>query len=448
MFETKISHVIKRDGTIVPFTSLRITNAIYRAANATGGRDRNMAELLTQKVLKLLEKTHGDVSYPHVEQVQDAIEKTLIENGKAVTAKAFILYRNERARIRAEHKDYSKNTRQEDPIPWKKTWEALNWAIDHRVCTARQLNERVDDGSFPELVRECEESYQLDVIRSADNMLKLKDRIRIVVIAGPSSSGKTTTTRKIAQHLKNEGFEFIPFYIDNYFFDLDLHPKDEYGDYDYETPEAIDLQLLNRHLRGILEGKKVYPPHFNFKSGKREKSAGPFQLKKNQILLIDSLHGLYEPMTYGIDPASKFRIYIEPLLQLRTSDGSFMRWTDIRLLRRIIRDSRERAIEPQKTLTHWHYVRRSELRYIIPYSCTADYIINSALAYELPVLKKYLGSMFLSWKENLNTDFKERKDVIKRIERICTIFDSIYAWDDEKVIPSDALIREFIGNAI
>jgi uridine kinase len=443
--EFPFQHIRKRDGAVVPFTPLRITNAIYRAAVAVGGRDRTQAETLTRKVVDHVANTLRP-ELPTVEMFQDAIEKILIESGHAKTAKAFILYRDERTRKRETRERETVGPRQGETIPWKKIWEVLNWAIDHRVATVGQLNERIAEGSFPDLIRESEEAYALDIARAADAILKRKDEVRLVIVAGPSSSGKTTTTIKIAEHLKNEGFEFVPYHVDNYFFDLEVHPKDEFGDYDYETPQAIDLQLLNEDLRKLYAGEEVAPPIFNFVSGKREGHEPPMRLKEGQILLIDTLHGLYGAMTEGIPAQAKFKLYIETLLQMRGADGTYIRWTDLRLLRRITRDSRTRNMPPRKTLEHWHYVRSSELRHICPYVTTVDYVVNGALPYELPVWAAQLRASFAEWSKDYANN-SARADCHRRGNRVSNLLESITPWTDETVIPEKALLREFIGGS-
>lgn len=439
-------HVKKRDGAVVPFTPIRITNAIYRAAVAVGGRDRSVAEKLTDHVIDYVRRTLPEATPPSVEHFQDAIEKVLIENGHARTAKAFILYRDERARKRDHREGTAAAPRSGDSIPWKKIWEVLNWAIDHRVATVGQLNERVVDGTFRDLVTESEEAYSLDIARAADAILRRQDEVKLVIIAGPSSSGKTSTTIKTAEHLKNEGFEFVPFHVDNYFFNLEAHPKDEFGDYDYETPQAIDLALLNRHLRELLDGKTVEPPYFNFKSGKREGTTGALKLQKGQILLIDTLHGLYGPMTEGIPNTAKFRLYIETLLQMRNQTGAYIRWTDIRLIRRMVRDFQHRNMTPQKTLEHWHYVRSSELRHIVPYVNSCDYIVNGALPYELPIWAARMKETFSTWLDAY-AHIPARRDAHERAHRVHALLESITPWADESVVPGKALLREFIGGS-
>ncbi|MBL4888500.1 MAG: response regulator SirA [Candidatus Lindowbacteria bacterium] len=447
MVTAKFKQIIKRDGSKVPFTTGRITNAIYRAAVAVGGRDRGVAESLTSQVIEHLNST-VDSKIPSVENVQDAIEKILIEDGHARTSKAFILYRDERNRKRSSRDDAGlSGPNQNDSIPWQKIWHVLNWAIDHRVATVGQLNERIAEGSYPDLVAECNEAYQLDIATAAEEMLKRKDELKVVIVAGPSSSGKTTTTMKIAEHLQNEGFDFVPFHVDNYFFDLEAHPQDEFGDYDYETPQALDLELINQHLGDLIAGKEVTPPFFNFQTGNREGLAEPMQIKPGQILLIDSLHGLYDPMTESVAKNAKFRLYIETLLQMRGPDGNYIRWTDLRLNRRMTRDARGRNMTPQATLEHWHYVRNSELRHIVPFVNTVDYVVNGAFPYELPIWANRMLGEFAKWKEEYVGN-AVRQDCLHRSERIYNWMSSVTPWEDESIVPDNALLREFIGGSI
>lgn len=447
MTTASFTHVIKRDGTVVPFTPVRVTNAIYRAAIASGGRDRTLAEELTGKVIALLTRLLPAGDTPQVEQVQDAIEKVLIETGHAKTAKAFILYRNERAQARQEKDAFGSRSQREEIIPWRKVWESLNWAIDHRVLTIAQLNQRIAEGSYAELVRECEEHYQLEIVHAADAILRRKDEVKFVIVAGPSSSGKTTTTIKVAEHLKHEGFSFVPYHVDNYFVNLNTHPRDEHGDYDYETPEALDLPLLNCHLNEIYAGKKVDPPNFNFKSGNREGTSHPVQLGPGQILLIDCLHGLFPQVTAGVPEHAKARLFIEPYLQMRGADGAFLPWTDIRLIRRIVRDVRERNVRPDQTIEHWHYVRRSELRNILPHALSADCVVNSTLPYELPIWSARVGKTFAEWAEKYTRHDRDHPDAARRAQRVHDMLRQITPWTDETVVPGDALLREFIGSS-
>jgi len=234
--------------------------------------------------------------------------------------------------------------------------------------------------------------------------------------------------------------------IDHYFFDLEKHPRDEFGDYDYETPEALDLELINEHLVQLLDGRTIKTPHYDFKAGKRDLGVHEFSLADNEILLIDSLHGLYDRMTHSIPSECKFRLYIETLGQVKGIDGSFMRWSDNRLLRRMIRDMHHRNQQPMETLTHWHYVRRSELTNIIPFIGEVDYIVNSAMPYELPILRFLLFDLIASATDAYRNDPK-RLDAHIRANRVHSFLQPLTPVEDFSCVPDDSLIREFVGGS-
>mgnify|MGYP000013081598 CR=1 FL=1 len=440
----QIDRVVKRNGAVVPFNPERITNAIYRAAVAVGGRDRSIAEGLTRQVVAILEETVPPGRIPTVEEIQDVVEKVLIENGHARTAKAYILYRDERSRMR--RKKESKSHRDSENIPYRKLWQVLVWAVDHGVNTVTGLNERIARGEFPDLVRESDAAYEEDVATAAELVKERRDAIKIVIIAGPSSSGKTTTTIKLEERLREIGLSLVALNVDNYFFDLELHPRDEYGDYDFETPQALDLALINEHLTRLIAGEEVLLPRYDFKTGTRTDNVTPMRLGPDDIILIDSLHGLYGPMTEGVPDERKFKLYIETLLQMKGPDGRFIRWTDLRLMRRMLRDWMHRAYDPQQTLEHWHYVRSSELRNIIPHVNTADYIVNSALPYELPIMRSRLIDRFARWAE-LYRDDPQRQDAFLRAKRVYELLQVVTPVEDDSAIPPTSLLREFIGGS-
>jgi uridine kinase len=440
----KIKYVVKRNGATVPFSKSRITNAIYRAAVSVGGRDRKTAEALSDQVVDILENRYGPKQYPTVEEIQDIVEKVLIENGHAKVSKHYILYREERTRRR--NKEKSRAFQRSEYIPWAKIWEVLNWSVDHRLNTLEKLNERIENREFPQIVAEAEAAYAQDIETVTSMIEERRDEVRLVTVAGPSSSGKTTTTSKIARGLGKQGLQFVELNLDNYYFDLELHPIDEFGDYDFETPQALDMDLINQHLHRLLAGEEVLLPYYDFKTGKQYPDRTPMKLKEGDIILIDSLYGLYPPLTDGIAD-SKVNLYIEPLLQMKDKDGKYVRWTDMRLMRRMLRDSVHRAYDYERTLTHWHYVRAGELRGIIPYIGSADFIINSGMPYELPIYKPKLFDGFSKWVEKYRDD-PLHQDAFERASRIHKLLRAITPVDDDSVIPKDSVIREFIGGLV
>jgi uridine kinase len=443
---THITQVIKRTGAVVPFNADRITNAIYRAAVAVGGRDRSTAEGLTKQVVDILEETTPPDQHPTVEEIQDVVEKVLIENGHAKVAKAYILYREERARRRREKA--GRGYRDSSNIPWRKIYGVLNWSVDHGLFSVEQLNARIAKGEFPHIVQESDRCYEEDVDTAAQLIAGRRDELKVVTIAGPSSSGKTTTTIKLEQRLTKRGLSMVPLHVDNYYFDLELHPKDEFGDYDFETPQALDLALINEHLARLISGEEVRIPFYDFRTSKRHNDVTPMRIGPNDILLIDSLHGLYPAMTQDVEDEHKFQLYIETLLQMKGPDKRLIRWTDLRLMRRMVRDASFRSYDPQRTLEHWHYVRSSEMRNIIPYANSTDYIVNGALSYELPVMRRRLLHQFRQWAKEYKGD-PLRADAFGRAQRVFLLLDSIapIEADDEAAIPPSSPLREFIGGS-
>ncbi len=319
---------------------------------------------------------------------------------------------------------------------WTTTWTRSNI-----------LNEQIRQGKLSDIVAASEAFYQEDVENAAHLVAERKKELRMVIIAGPSSSGKTTTTIKLGERLARHDMRLVTLNVDNYFFDLEMHPKDEFGDYDFETPQALDLDLINEHLTRMFAGEEVKIPFYDFKSGTRKLEQTPMKLAPNDVILIDSLHGLYPDMTRDIAPEKKFKLYIEPLLQLKDPDGRYVRWTDIRLIRRMLRDASHRAYDPTKTLVHWHYVRASELRNIIPYVNTTDYVVNSAMPYEMPMYKAKLFDEFARWNE-IYADDPLRSDAHERASRIYELMQHLEPIEDDSIVPENSVIREFIGGSI
>lgn len=438
-----IERIVKRDGNIVAYDRDRVATAIFKAAASVGGTDRALAMELALEVERRLVEVYGPYSMPSVEDIQDVVEEVLIKNGHVKTSRAYIVYRHDRAKARNGRKDGVEAT---DNIPYKKIYEVLRWNMDHGCETVDGLNSIIARGKFPDLIAACDERYSAEVAAGAQKVIDRLPEVRIVIIAGPSSSGKTTTTIKMSESLKAAGMELVAINVDHYFFDLEMHPKDEFGDYDYETPQALDLSLINQHLFALLEGRTIKTPHYDFKTGKRTLDVHEMKLAPNQILLIDSLHGLYDAMTSAIPASKKFRLYIETLGQLRDGQGNFMRWADNRLMRRMIRDSWHRNLQPLQTLAHWHYVRRSELKNIIPFIGVVDYVVNSAMPYEIPILKARLFQYFPEAMK-LYKEEPKRQDAYIRARRIYELLNGIVPVIDDSPVPTNSLIREFIGGS-
>ncbi len=440
----RITEVIKRDGRTVPFNEENIVNAVYNAALEVGGHDRKLSEEIARKVVRVLNEYFTPPHPPLVEEIQDIIEKVLIENGNARTAKAFILYRDFRRR---ERQRKAERHGKEGSLPYRMILETLIWNIDHECDTTTKLNKLIANGDFPGLVEAADRRYNDSMRAAAQAVAAEKEELRLIIVAGPSSSGKSTTTAKLTHNLNQLGVKTVPLNLDHYFFDLEMHPKDEHGDYDFEQPVALDIALINEHLEKLINGETIQMPRYDFGQGKRFKDGEIISVRPDQVIMLDTLHGLHEPLTRSVPDNLKFKVYIETISQLRDDNGRWTRWADIRLLRRMVRDNSQRAYDPMKTIGHWHYVRRSELKHIIPFMHSVDHILNGSLPYELPYLKKHLFHFFPGFIEAWKKD-PSRRDAYIRAERIFQLLSDIQQYDDESILPEDSLMREFIGGSV
>ncbi|NQU40350.1 MAG: response regulator SirA [Lentisphaerae bacterium] len=438
-----IKSIVKRDGTLVRYRRARVETAIFKATRAIGAPDRAMARAMAVRVEEALASTYCDDTAPSVEDIQDVVENVLMANQHIDVARDYIIYRHQRAMARAARAYAFEVT---DNVPYKKIYEVLRWNRDHHCDSVADLNRIIARKEMPALIQATDRRYTAEAHAAAVRILERIANIRIVIIAGPSSSGKTTTMIKVGEKLAAAGVHVKAMNIDHYFFNLEQHPRDEFGDYDYETPQALDLELINTHLAQLMEGQTVRTPDYDFKTGRRTLDVHPFTLDKGELLLIDSLHGLYDNMSSSVADEHKFKIYIETLGQFSGEDGTFMRWADNRLLRRMIRDKQFRNLQPMETLTHWHYVRRSELRNIIPFIKNADCIINSALPYELPFLKQRLFR-YISASISRFDDDPRRLDAHIRANRVYDLLKPLRGIRDDSPVPGHSLLREFIGGS-
>lgn len=445
--KTSITHILKRNGELAPFDPKAVATAIFKAAASIGGRDKELCNNLAEKAVHMLHASFPSGGIPTVEEVQDLVERVLIDNGHARTAKAYIVYRHRRDLVRKGELGLQSGGEIET-IPWKLLWRTLAWNANNSCDSIEGLNEWVRSGRIGDLMEASDEAYSHQLKVAAEEVMNHDGDVRVIIVAGPSSSGKTTTTYKIEQQLKTQGLELVALNLDNYFRDLELHPKDEYGDYDYETPEALDLPLINEHLAALIDGQEVMMPKYDFHTGKQILNQTPMKLESNQIMLLDTLHGLYGGLTESVSDNLKFRVYIETFCQLRPRHGRFVRWTDVRLLRRMVRDANFRNHDPALTLGHWHYVRRAELKHIIPYLHTVDMVVNGSLPYELPALKRHVWPYFGRLVKEYDAQ-PERQDAIIRAHRVYDLLEQIEALSeaDEARIAGESLLREFIGGS-
>lgn len=306
------------------------------------------------------------------------------------------------------------------------------------VGTIGKLNKKVRDGNITDYILLDEALHEKKIAQIADNVAKNKE-VKMVLIAGPSSSGKTTFARKLGMQLRLNGLKPVTISVDNYFVERENNPRDEFGNYDFECIEALDLELFNNHITKLLNGEEIEVPKFDFTEGKKHYDGTKMKLADDEILVIEGIHCLNDRLTSSIPRNKKYKVYISALTVLNIDKYNRISTTDTRLIRRIVRDNQYRNYSALHTLKIWYSVNRGEEKYIFPYQEEADSMFNSSLIYELGVLKDYALPL-LKEIDKSNPEFAEAK----RIATLLSYFESI----PEKDIPNTSLIREFIGNGI
>ena len=476
--ENRIVKVQKRNRALVRFDAERICRAILRAGQSIGGlrqdylpgineqlfdawpTDDKLAAFLADTVVVLLNSNphHLIANFPPtIEIIQDAALHALRSFGFQNTADAYACYRWGRHWLREgaiQQKQFAGNG-----IPQTQIEQVLQWNRQRGCDTVTGLNEIVRAGRLKPLVEESLGVYEKSLDEAAAKIIaRLRagnNKLRMIWITGPTCAGKTTTTVKLTQRLKREGLRFLMLNLDDYFWSLVEHPTDWINDRNYETPEALDIQQINRDLQDLLQGATVQKPVFNFKEGRRLVGK-PVKLEKDQILLLDCLHGLYPPMTEHIDASAQFRLYLDAQNAIYQGAGSarrVVRPSDLRLMRRMLRDARHRNYSPILTILHWHYVRTSELFSILPLSGVADHVINTGFAFELSALKPFFTApnSYLPRPEEFepyagfldaNIQYRRIKELLEELEGLPR-----EAVTDYGLIPGDAVIREFIGGS-
>ncbi|OLS03798.1 nucleoside kinase [Tissierella creatinophila] len=300
------------------------------------------------------------------------------------------------------------------------------------------LNEKINNGNIDDIIQITEAHHEKKVAEIADIIYKDTD-VNIIQIAGPSSSGKTTFSKRLAVQMNVNGQRPVTISLDDYFLDRDNTPLKKDGLPDFETIKAIDLESLNMDLVNLLEGRDVELPKFNFLTGKRENSGKIVRLDKNHPIIIEGIHGLNPELTKTIPEKNKFKIYISALTQLNLDPHNRISTTDIRLIRRMVRDFKFRGNGPLKTLELWTGVREGEEKYIFPYQEEADIMFNSSLVYEMGVLKKHIIPL-LKKIDKSNIYYSEAIKLIKFLEYFSDI-------EKQDTIPPNSILREFIGGA-
>lgn len=306
------------------------------------------------------------------------------------------------------------------------------------ISNAADLNKIVSLGKYNDVIQLAEANYNSQLAKTADIIYNKKNKVKIVLLAGPSSSGKTTTARKLEVYLKARGFKTHSISTDDYFLNRIDTPKKANGDYDFESLKAVDTDLFNKHLLKLLAGEKVMIPEYNFVLGEREYKGRTLQLGENDIVIIEGLHALNPELTLAIDDDNKFKIYISPLTQLNIDNHNRIHTSDTRRLRRIIRDNKYRGWNAADTLRNWKNILEGEEEYVFPYQNKADIIINSALIYELGVLKTYAEPLLFS--------VNEEDEVYPEAIRLINFLRNFLPIPSDDV-PKESVLREFIGGS-
>jgi uridine kinase len=475
--ENRIVKVQKRNRALVKFDADRLRTAILRAAESIGGfqsdllpgindrifaahsTDAALADFLSDAAIVCLNADpHHLISNfpPTIETIQDQVLHALRSYGFQHTADAYACYRWGRHWLREGALTPEQFVANGFPRERMRQTLAANRALG--VDTVAGINDAVRSGHMPAVIAATLAAYEKSLDEVAEKVLARRagaDPLRMLWVSGPSSSGKTTTTVKLTQRLEKRGLKFLMLNLDDYFWSLVEHPTDWINDRNFETPEALDFQLLNQHLLALLNGETIEKPIYSFKEGRRMGSRR-VTLEPGQILLLDCLHGFYPPITEGISAAAQFRLYIETQNVLYEGDGRTQRlthFTDVRLLRRMLRDAHHRNRSALGTILHWHYVREGELFSIIPLMGLADHIVNGGFPFDLPALKPFFtGANGLLPQPEEFAGYEGFLDARIRYERIRALLEAVEGFTpaqvaDTRFIPGDAVIREFIGGS-
>jgi len=300
------------------------------------------------------------------------------------------------------------------------------------------LNLMCRQGRATELIKVAEALQEKKIAQLADTIAKGLDKIRIVLISGPSSSGKTTFSKRLSVQLLAMGIRPIAISMDDYFLEREQTPKDEKGEFDYESLYALDLDLFNRDLGNILEGQEVEIPSFNFALGTKEYKGNKVRLTPQNILILEGIHALNPELLKNVPPEAQFKLYISALTAISLDKHNRIPTTDNRLIRRIIRDSRYRGTSARETIARWDSVRAGEEKWIFPFQENADAMFNSALIFEFSVLKNYIEPVLREVPQNC-VEYSEARRLLRFLDYFVPITD----WE----IPPTSLLREFVGGS-
>lgn len=318
--------------------------------------------------------------------------------------------------------------------------EAEEWSAMINCNTVGKLNKIIEAGYADRIIQVAEALHEKKIAAIADEIAARKADIKLILIAGPSSSGKTSFTQRLSIQLAVNGLRPMPISMDDYYLNRVDGPRKPDGSYDFETIDAIDLPLFNDHLHKLIAGETVKVPKYNFRTGMREYRGRELQMTDRSVLLVEGIHGLNNRLTESIPTANKMKIYVSALTPMSMDEYNRINTTDMRLLRRIVRDSQFRAHDAAATLELWDSVRYGEEQYIFPFQSSADVMFNTTLIYEFAVLKKYAKPRLESVPQNAGKAYYSARRLLGLLTHVEEI--------DDEAIPNNSILREFIGGSV
>ena len=384
----------------------------------------NISEFVT---LYKLENTYNYIigDLPNNTSVLKYFDLSLIE-GKGIVVRFPSIYDNSKVLKYTHHDNYFNSLE-----------EYSEWGNKLNINNLGELNDYISNSNSGNLIQLSEIMQDYKLLNIAEEIVLNKDDYKVILLSGPSSSGKTTTSMKLSLYLKSLGLNPTHLSMDDYFLERDQTPLGPNGKPDFESLNALDIKLFDSQISKLLKGTKVIVPTFNFISGKKEYKR-TIQMQKNDILIIEGLHALNENILKNIPKKNKFKVYISPLTYLNIDDDNRISMTDLRLLRRIVRDNRTRGYSPSTTLNNWEDVRKGEEKYVFPYQDNANVMFNTSLAYELGVLKTYVEPLLYTVKAD-DPEYLTARRLLELLKCVLPI--------SSESVPQISIIREFIGGS-
>ena len=384
----------------------------------------NISEFVT---LYKLEDTYNYIigDLPNNTSVLKYFDLSLIE-GKGIVVRFPSIYDNSKVLKYTHHDNYFNSLE-----------EYSEWGNKLNINNLGELNDYISNSNSGNLIQLSEIMQDYKLLNIAEEIVLNKDDYKVILLSGPSSSGKTTTSMKLSLYLKSLGLNPTHLSMDDYFLERDETPLGPNGKPDFESLNALDIKLFDSQISKLLKGTKVTVPTFNFISGKKEYKR-TIQMQKNDILIIEGLHALNENILKNIPKKNKFKVYISPLTYLNIDDDNRISMTDLRLLRRIVRDNRTRGYSPSTTLNNWEDVRKGEEKYVFPYQDNANVMFNTSLAYELGVLKTYVEPLLYTVKAD-DPEYLTARRLLEILKCVLPI--------SSESVPQISIIREFIGGS-